>query len=87
MLSPDSSGFPVPGFQIAAFRDFPSRLSIMTGCTVYAADGKNSTAHADGTLGTYKDPWRAEHGWYTFSEGKCTATDGKYLSPPLPPGQ
>jgi hypothetical protein len=75
------------GCQVAEFRHFPTQLSIMTGCTVYAADGKNSTTHADGTRGTHEDPWRAGQGWYTFSGGQCTPMNQTYLSPPRPPSE
>jgi len=73
------------GCKIAEFGDFPARLSKMTGCTVYAAAGGSSTAHSGGKAGTHKDPWRAEKGWYKFSDGQGTSTNDKYLSPPLPP--
>lgn len=53
----------------------------MTGCKIYAAQGKSSTAHNDGSKGTSRDPWRAEGGWDTFDNGQRTPVGDKYITP------
>jgi RHS repeat-associated protein len=69
------------GCAVSKHGDFASRLSKITKCKVFAANGKCSTTHADGTPGTHNDPWRAEGGWDTYSNGAKTPTGGKYITP------
>ena len=71
----------VYGCEISTIGSFAGRLSQMTGCRVYAARGKCSTAHADSSAGTARDPWRAEGGWDTYDNGQQTQTNEKYVTP------
>jgi RHS repeat-associated protein len=57
------------GCEVSNTGDFAKRLSKITGCKVYAASGKCSTAHSDGSPGTATDPWRAEGGWDEYEDG------------------
>lgn len=82
----DSCEIYVYGCEVSNTGTFAGKLSSITGCTVYAASGKCSTAHSDGTPGTARDPWRAEGCWEKWRDGKKDATPPtgkKYIEPPL----
>lgn len=71
----------VYGCEVATIGSFATRLSQITGCAVYAAQGKCSTTHADGSDGTSQDPWLAEGGWDKYDNGQKTPIGKKYITP------
>ena len=68
------------GCRDSTIGDFASRLSKITGCKVLL-HGNCSTMHKNGGNGKAKDPWRAEEGWDSHSDGDKPSLGEKYIDP------